>query len=297
MANSITMGANFPKVLAREIFSKVQGHSSIAKLNGGMPLSFAGNDVMVFSMDSDVNIVAENGAKGEGGAKAEPVSIVPIKIEYGTRVSDEFMNASEERQLEILQAFIDGFTKKAARGLDVMAFHGLNPKTKTESSIIGTNAFDKNTGVATVTAISGDADGTIEALASAIGDYNLTGLALSKTYASELAKMTVNGVKMYPELGWGANPDSVNGVPVDVNTTVSVAKSGVTGDLAIGGDFQNAFKWGFADEIPLEVIPYGDPDNTGKDLKGHNQVYLRGEAYIGWGILDPSAFAVVRPSA
>lgn len=41
---------------------------------------------------------------------------------------------------------------------------------------------------------------------------------------------------------------------------------------------------------------YGNPDNDTQlgDLKGHNQVYLRGEAYIGWGILDPSAFAHIK---
>ena len=59
------------------------------------------------------------------------------------------------------------------------------------------------------------------------------------------------------------------------------------------GDFANGFKWGFAKDIPLEVIPYGDPDQTGKDLKAYNQVYLRAETYIGWGILDPSAFAKI----
>ena len=41
-------------------------------------------------------------------------------------------------------------------------------------------------------------------------------------------------------------------------------------------------------------MEYGDPDNTGKDLKGYNQVYLRLEAYIGWGILDPDAFARIE---
>ena len=57
------------------------------------------------------------------------------------------------------------------------------------------------------------------------------------------------------------------------------------------GDFENAFKWGYAKEIPLEIIEYGDPDNSGNDLKGYNQVYLRAEVYLGWGILDPEAFA------
>ena len=35
----------------------------------------------------------------------------------------------------------------------------------------------------------------------------------------------------------------------------------------------------------MEIIQYGDPDNSGKDLKGYNQIYIRAEAYIGWGIL------------
>ena len=44
------------------------------------------------------------------------------------------------------------------------------------------------------------------------------------------------------------------------------------------------------------MIQYGNPDNDTElgDLKGHNQVYLRGEADIGWGILDPTAFAHIK---
>ena len=68
-------------------------------------------------------------------------------------------------------------------------------------------------------------------------------------------------------------------------------------DHAIVGDFSNAFKWGFSKEIPLEIIKYGDPDNTGKDLKGYNQVYIRAEVYLGWGILVPEYFARVVDEA
>ena len=49
---------------------------------------------------------------------------------------------------------------------------------------------------------------------------------------------------------------------------------------------------------PLEVIEYGNPDNSDAgDLKGHNQVYIRGEAYIGWAILIPKAFALIAAGA
>jgi len=294
MGNAITRGTNFPAIVANEIFNKVQGHSSIAKLAGTTPVSFGGTDVFTFAMDTDVAIVAEGGAKANGGATCTPVVISPIKIEYGARVSDEFKYASEERQLEILAAFNEGFAKKVARGLDIMAMHGLNPRTSTASSVIGTNSFDTNTSVNTVTYTSGSEDANVESAVAAIGDYDMNGIAMSKTFAAGLAATTVNGTKLYKELAWGANPESINGVPSDVNSTVSVVASGDTADKAIVGDFQNAFKWGFAKDIFMDVIEYGDPDNAGSDLKGHNQIYLRGEAYIGWGILDPTAFAVIR---
>ena len=65
------------------------------------------------------------------------------------------------------------------------------------------------------------------------------------------------------------------------------------------GDFEGAFKWGYAKEIPLKVIEFGNPDNDADagDLQGHNQVYIRCELYLGWGILDKNAFALIRSGA
>lgn len=293
MGNTITKGTNFPHSVVTDIYNKVQGHSALAKLSAQKPLSFAGTDVFTFAMDTEVNIVAENGAKANGGAQANPVSIVPIKVEYGTRVSDEFMYASEERQIEILEAFSEGFARKLARALDIMAMHGLNPRSLTASSVIGSNSFDTNTDVSKISSYE-TVDEGIESAIAALGEYIPSGIAMSKTAAAALAGIVVNGVAPFAGLAWGGNPDTVNGLKSDVNTTVSAHKTSGTPDMAIVGDFENAFRWGVAKEIGMEVIPYGDPDNAGSDLKGHNQVYLRGEAYIGWGILDPSAFAVVQ---
>lgn len=80
---------------------------------------------------------------------------------------------------------------------------------------------------------------------------------------------------------------------MDVNKTVAVGNV----DQAIVGDFAGSFRWGYAKNIPMEIIQYGDPDNSGNDLKGYNQVYLRAEVYLGWGILDPNAFArIINPA-
>ena len=78
---------------------------------------------------------------------------------------------------------------------------------------------------------------------------------------------------------------------MDVNNTVAFNSSD---DLALIGDFETAFKWGYSKQIATEIIKYGDPDNSGNDLKGHNQIYIRAEMYLGWGILDKNAFALIQ---
>ena len=129
-------------------------------------------------------------------------------------------------------------------------------------------------------------------------EHDVTGLAMAPAMKSALANLkkgSTSNEPMFPELGWGAAVGQINGLPVDSNNTVSF---GQNADRAVVGNFADFFKWGFAKQIPLEVIEYGNPDNSDLgDLKGHNQVYLRGEAYVGWGIIDPSAFAIVKAGA
>lgn len=290
----LSKGTLFPEHLVNDLISKVQGESSLAKLSNQIPVPFNGLKEFVFSMDSEIDIVAENGAKSEGGISIDPVKVVPLKVEYGARVSDEFLYASEEEQIKILKSFNDGYAKKLAKGFDLMAFHGINPRTKAASSIIGDNCFDKKV-TQSVTFDGKQPDLAIESAVDLVegSEGDVTGLAIDTTFRSALAKETVDGegkgVRLYPELRWGGNPGSLNGVNLDVNRTV--ANGGTT--KAYIGDF-GMFKWGYAKQIPLEVIEYGDPDNSGKDLKGYNQVYLRAETYIGWGILSPEHFAIIK---
>lgn len=286
----LSKGTLFDPELVSDLVNKVQGKSSLAVLSKQVPVSFNGSKEFTFTLDKDVDVVAENGKKTEGGITVEPVIISPIKIEYGARISDEFLYAADEEKINILKAFNEGFAKKVARGLDIMAMHGVNPRTKQASTVIGTNHFD-NLVSQKVTFVKAQVEENIEAAVGLVQGSNgvVTGMAMSPVVSSELAKLKVNGVRQYPELAWGANPGSINGLAVDINTTVS---EGVDNkEKAIVGDFANMFKWGYAKEIPLQVIEYGDPDNSGKDLKGYNQVYLRAEAYIGWAILDSKSFA------
>lgn len=289
-----TRGSLFDPTLVKDLVSKVTGKSSLAALCAQTPIPFNGMKEMIFSMDKEIDIVAEGGEKSEGGITATPVVINPIKFEYGARVSDEFLYATEEEQIDILTAFNDGFAKKVARGFDLAAMHGINPRSGTASTVVGTNHFDGKVTGNTVTYATATPDANLESAIAQIGDNDVTGMALSKTFGSAMANVKANGVKVYPEFSFGASPTSLNGIGVSVNSTVS---GGTTKDHAIIGDFQNGFKWGYSKEIPIEIIKYGDPDNSGKDLKGYNQIYIRAEIYLGWGILLPEAFSVIKESA
>lgn len=299
MADVISKGTLFPEELIPELIQQTVGASALAKLCAAKPIPFNGQKEFTFTLDKEIDVVAENGAKTKGGATVAPVTIVPVKVEYGARVSDEFLYAAEDARLDILTSFAEGFARKVARGLDLMAFHGVNPRTGSASSVIGTNHFDSK--VTQTVTIQGEdkPDDNIEAAVALVqgSECEVNGLVLAPVFKSELAKQkTADGAKLYPQLAWGSNPGEINGLRVESNTTLSANSSQ---DRALVGDFINAFRWGYAKEIPVEVIKYGNPDNdtTLGDLKGHNQVYLRAEAYIGWGILDPSAFAFVKAGA
>lgn len=304
MGNIISKGTGlFPEELVKGMVNLVKGKSAIANLCDQTPIAFNGNKEFTFDMDSEIDIVAENGAKSNGGATIGARTIIPFKVEYGTRVSDEFMQENEDFQLNILQTFTEGFAKKLARGLDIMAFHGLNPRTAAASTIIGTNCFDLATvdGTTKITRVAtetGDANDWMEAAIAAVqgNDWDVNGAAMAPAFRSALAALTLgtdNLQPRFPELAWGSAPSTIKGLPVQVNSTMAFNASK---DLAVVGDFQNGFKWGYAKSIPVKVIEFGNPDNdtTLGDLQGHNQVYLRAEAYIGFSILVPAAFAIIE---
>ena len=294
MAETITTSSTlFPAELVNDVFSKVKGHSTLARLAAQTPIPFAGTQEFVFSMDGEAAIVGEGAAKPAGNAKFEPVTIKPIKFIYQHRLTDEFIKMSEEKQIPYLQAFTDGFAKKIARALDIAAFHGVNPADGAASEIVGTNNFDNKI----TTTIAYDEAAVDENLDDAISklqiaDADITGIAFSNVAAAAMGKIKASGTGtyLYPEFRFGGKPASFGGNSCDVNNTLTFGSSL---DRIIAGDFANAFKWGYAEDVPMEIIQYGDPDGQG-DLKRNNQIVLRTEAYIGWGILDAASFALIK---
>ena len=297
---TITKSTLFPAQLEKEIFNAVKGKSAIAALSANEPIPFVGKDIFVFSMDGDVSVLGESDPKPDGGATVTSVPIRPVKVVYQSRVTAEFMYASEEQQLNTLSTFAEGFARKLAKGLDIMAGYGYDPATGQASNVIGNNhlayAINNYNSGSNVIDYTAGTDNPVDKVEEAISKlYDINGIALSADMRQDIAelKATSGGaLPAYPEFAFGGAPAQLGAAKLAVSNGLDAADI-----YGIVGNF-DAFRWGFAKELPLEVIEYGNPDGGTYDLKQANEVLLRSEAFIGWGILDPAEFAmVVKPSS
>lgn len=296
-SNELKRGTFFKPELVTDIMNKVQGRSTLAKLSNQQPIPFNGTEQFIFNLEGNAQIVGEGELKGAGKAVIATKVITPLKFVYQARITDEFLYASEEKRLEFLKHYSEGFSKKIAEAFDIAAIHGLEPKGLTDATFKSTNSFD---GVVTGNVVTYNAakiDDNIDDAVQAIvaTDNVVTGIALSPVAGQAMSKVKdkFDNVK-YPEFRFGQRPDNFFNMDLDMNKTLTVQGGTAKKNHAIVGDFQNRFKWGYAANIPMEIIEYGDPDGTGRDLKAYNEILVRTEAYIGWGILDEKAFARVE---
>lgn len=291
-------GTLFKPELVTELMTKVQGYSVLAKLSAQTAIPFNGTEQFIFNLDGNAQIVGEGEQKKAGTSNLTSKVIKPLKFVYQARITDEFKYATEEKRISYLKAYADGFAKKIAVAFDLAAIHGLEPFSMTDATFRNTNSFDgtitDNVIVFDANQIEANIETAVQTIAAKGGE--VTGLALSPLAGQSLAKLKVNGVAQYPEFRFGQNPNSFYGMESDINKNLVTVGGTARTNHVIAGDFRNKFKWGYAENIPMEIIEYGDPDGTGRDLKAYNEICLRSEAFIGWGILDTDAFARVEES-
>lgn len=296
-SNALQTGTLFKPELVKELISKVQGTSVLAQLSKQTPIPFNGTEQFIFNLEGDAQIVGEGKLKGAGKASLEAKIIKPLKFVYQARISDEFMKASEEKQIEYMSLFADGFAKKIAQAFDIAALHGLEPKTLTDASFKATNSFDGLVTTNLVTYVEAKIDENIEDAIQAViaTDNDVTGMAMSPVAARAMSKLKdKNDISRYPQFSFGGKPTEFADHTLQINKNLTKKGDSSEKDHIIVGDFENRFKWGYAENMPLEIIQFGDPDGTGRDLKAYNEICLRAEAFIGWGILDATAFARVK---
>lgn len=290
-----TSKITLPREVASVIAAKAKDTSTIAALSPSEPQLFLDKDYMVFSGNAEAEVVAEGAQKSSYEETLTPVVGKRFKVVTTTRVSQELKWADEDNQLAIIQSIQNDQAAALGRVLDYVVYHAFDPKKRTTL-----DGFTALSGVAQQVTSTGDVVADLDALTEAVSDeYDVNGIALSKKYAAELRRKRVDstGARFFPEIPLNLSVGSLEGIPAATSGTVNgrllTTDSNI---LAFAGDF-SLIKWGMVRDIQSEVIEYGDPDNTGKDLKGYNQIAYRTEAVYSYAILDPNGIAVLKGAA
>lgn len=285
-----------PTNIADGIVEKTKTGSTVAALSGQEPMRFGNTTIITFDDDLTAEFVEESGAKGSDDAKPSNVTALPHKAVVQMRTSDEFKWADEDYQLGILTKYQEKCARAISRGLDLGLYYRKNPRTNTE--ITGwehyLNASTKRVEV------GANADIDFETAAGLVvgAGYSINGVAFDPKHAWTLSTARYNdGRKKYPELGLGADLSSFAGINAAVSSTVSgKPRDGDATDnkvRAIVGNFQSGIRWGIQKTFPFRMLEYGDPDNTGRDLAGHNEILFRTEIVYGWYVWSDQ-FAILE---
>lgn len=290
MAND-TKKIKLPREVVTELLNKAKDTSTIAKLSPSKPQKFVDVNHMIFNPSSEAEVVEEGAKKGSYELNFTPIEGKRVKVVTTTRVSDELRWADEDNKMEIVDNILADQNAAIGRSLDYVVYHAVNPKGG--SKLSGYTALTANA----VSVTSGESPvEDIDKLVDALMDYDINGFALSKKYASDLRKLRVpaTGQRLYPEVPLNLNAGNIDGIDAAVSGTVNGRlATEQTKVLGIMGDFA-LIKWGMVRDIWSEIIEYGDPDQTGVDLKAHNQIAFRTEAVYAYAILDPKGFAVLK---
>lgn len=286
-----TTNIKLPVEIAKDLVSKVADTSVIQTLSASSPAIFANRASILFTQDPEAEIVGESTQHSSQSVGLKPVDHIIKKLSVTVRFSNEVQWADEDSQLQIVDAIVDKSAAALGRGLDYLVFHALNPATGMAAS--GLTAL---TADATAVTATTDPAADLDALADAVDPgYSISGIGLSKAYASSLRKVRVKntGLRMFPEIPINLNTGVVDGLAAATSNTVSgaLAKT-ATKVLAVMGDF-NLIKWGIVRDINIETIETGDPDGLG-DLKRLGQIAYRAEVVYSYAVVDPKGFAVLK---
>lgn len=290
MANDTSKVA-LPRSVVTTLINKARDTSTIATLSPSVPVKFDDTTYLVFTPSAEAEVVGEGKQKSSYDLDTKPVVGKRAKVVTTTRVSDELRWADEDNQLEIVDSIIADQAAAIGRALDYIVFHAVNPKTGAKLK----DYTALTAGASSVTATDSPV-ADVDAMADALIDYEVNGFALSRKFASDLRKLRVpaTGMRLYPEIPLSLNAGNIDGIPAATSGTVNGRKATEpTKVLAIMGDF-SLIKWGMVRDVWSEVIEYGDPDQSGVDLKANNQVAYRTEALIAYAVLDEKGFAVLK---
>lgn len=281
------------KVLVRLFDDRDEAQGAILRLTPSRPqISKGSHTLLTMGARAKGALVEESGAKPDNGRQVITKPFVTTKLVYSQRVSDEFLSYTDSEQVDFIGGLVNDWLRTSLPvDIDTVVAHGVNPFTGNVSTTL--TDYITKAGSSIAVPSTGDTGSAIDTdIATAAQELtangiNVNGIAIAPTAAAALSNVVVGSTKKYPEAGvFGLEGGSLAG-----RRAASSAEIGeFSNTKLILGDWRKLYL-AFAGSATWRVHTAGDPDNTGRDLAGHNEVLIRLEEYFGFRVLDANAFA------
>lgn len=249
------------------------------------------NTVLTLAGRAKGQLLHEGSAKADNGRQITPKPFTTAKLVYSQRVTDEFMRWTEQKQADFVGGLVNNWlTKSMPKDIDTVVIHGMDPFTEQ----VDTNLSDYMTksGSSILVPSTGETASALDTdFATAVGRLNgqdIDGIAIAPSAAAKLSTIVEGGIRKYS----GLSVMGLEGTQMAGRRAASTPEVGANGVQLIMGDWSKLLL-GFAGEASWRVHVAGDPDNTGRDLAGYNEVLIRLETHFGFRVLDPTAFAYI----
>jgi hypothetical protein len=272
--------------------------SYLSKLGISEPIDLTVESVLSFSDFSGAQAVAEGAPKVETPFSAKLTKIQRGMLQSQVRISVQALDKSEAQGVKVIEAAQTTMAGGLGLDIDLVATHNTSPNSGADTVDFTVGLAKGDTTVVHQMVAGEKPDAALRAAIVSLmsEERDITGIAVSPKFFSELAYQTDQfGRLLYPQLTLTSNKDDLvfDGIKLVISKSIANKKHKTgtpSGVSFIVGDFSK-IRWGI-EVRSVEMITQGDPDNTGRDLKGHNEVMLRLESWLEYLIEDKTAFVV-----
>lgn len=295
--NSLLEDGTLAPDLSQEIFSRVYEQSAAARLAKPAQMSIKGNTFLIDSGRVEADIVEEGQAKPVSNPTLGFVKATPIKAAVITTWTKEFRLANPARALDLLR---DKLVEAINEQVDAAVFYGRKVKSKSDIDgvrFINETANRVTLGTAPVNegGIARDIMAGYDLVLGSDKAQDFTAFAADPRFRSTTANaVDANGRPIstidLTNGGLNSQTGSLYGLPVAYSRSVS-GRYGIgnpdTGVRAFGGDYGNALRLGFVEDISVKMTDVATVD--GVSLWQTNQEAILAEAIFSY-VVDPEAF-------
>lgn len=285
-----------PRNVSERIWAAAQEQAIFPTLSDNVPVILGENVFPTLNKRPAASIVGEGGDKPDSAVEFGSKTMRPLKAVVGLEFT---LEAVRQNPLGVLGMLESELSAALARQIDLAIAHGrqasdgadLSGDRETLTSTTKRVYLKGENAPANFDAALWEAYGQVINLGANSNDFN--GFALDPRGLFLLANERDENGRRVNDVNMTAGVQNYSGIPVTMGRGVSgqMDASTDTKVRAIGGDW-NALKFGYALDIPVKRIEYGDPFGNG-DLQRRNAVAYMAEVIFGFVVMDTDAFALV----